>query len=315
MVSAAGQPGGEAGTREVWKRRQHPDLKEVNMNHSLSMIGLSKTTLRSMNRSFAAAILRGFAIAMFCGLAASVALANSEARSFCNDTGVPANDWHVMVRGGAANLNYVTSNGLAPSFSPMPTSNATAGGGPYNGGTLSGGNVPIGGCVSVTYGYNALTPGHLDWYWTNNGNQIGVLHRDGQQWYFSVSNVHNGFGNVTVTVANTSNQDAQYNNFEAGTSASDPTFGPFSFDPGQIPSPSDIDTGPTNFTVPAGGFQVFSFFDVFVDLHLDAYGDVNLPNDSFYQLTSQTTPEPSTLLLLGSGLVGIGGLLRTRMPS
>ena len=273
---------------------------------------LSRVSIRLIGYVAFATIRRGVAIAMFCGLAAAVAFANSEARSFCNDTGVPANDWHVTVRGGANNLNYVRSDGLAPTFTPMPTSNAQAGGGPYNGGTLSGGNVPKGGCVSVNYGYNALTPGNLDWYWTDNGNQIGVLHRDGQQWYFSVSNVHNGFGDVTITVANTSNQDAQYRNFEAGTSATDPTFGPWSFDPGQIPSPSDIYMGPTDFTVPAGGFRAFSFFDVFVDIHLDAYGDISLPNDSFFQLTSQT-PEPGTLGLLGIGLAGCATMIRRKL--
>jgi len=276
------------------------------------MSPLSGSVARLTRSRLIVPTLRALAVAMLCGLSAASAHANSEARSFCNDTGVPANDWHVMVRGGANNLNYVTSNGLAPSFSPMPNSNAKAGGGPYSGGTLSGGNVPVGGCVSVTYGYDNLTPGHLDWNWTSNGNQIGVIHRDGQQWYFSVSNVHNGFGDVRVTVVNTSNQDAQYNNFEAGTSNADPTFGPFSFDPGQIPSPSDIYMGPTDFTLPAGDFRVFSFFDVFVDLNLDAYATVNLPNDSFFQLTSQT-PEPSSLLLLGSGLAGVGGMLRKRM--
>ena len=217
-----------------------------------------------------------------------------------------------MVRGGANNLNYVRSDGLAPTFTPMPDSNAQAGGGPYNGGTLQGGNVPVGGCVSVNYGYNALTPGNLDWYWTNNGNQVGILHRDGQQWTFSVSNVHNGFGNVTVTVANTSNQDAQYSHFEAGTSADDPTYGPWSFDPGEIPSPSDIYLAPTNFTVPAGQFRIFSFFDVFVDVHLDAYGDINLPNDSFFQLTDQT-PEPGSLGLWGIGLAGCVATLRRKL--
>jgi hypothetical protein len=262
--------------------------------------------------SIVAAILRGVAIAVFCGVGAAAAYANSEARSFCNDTTVQVNDWHVMVRGGANNLNYVRSDGLAPTFTPMPNSNAQAGGGPYNGGTLKGGNVPAGGCVSVNYGYNALTPGNLDWYWTNNGNQVGILHRDGQQWTFSVSSVHNGFGNVTVTVANTSNQDAQYSNFEAGTSAEDPTYGPWSFDPGKIPSPSDIYLAPTNFTVPAGQFRVFSFFDVFVDVHLDAYGDINLPNDSFFQLTDQT-PEPGSLGLLGIGLAGCAATLRRKL--
>lgn len=199
-----------------------------------------------------------------------------------------------------------------PHFTPMPHTDAPVGGGPYNGGTLTGGNVPIGGCVSVNYGYNALTPGNLDWYWTNDGNQVGLLHKDGQQWYFSVSNLHNGHGDVTITVANTSNQDAEYHNFEAGTSAEDPTYGPWSFDPGEIPSPSDIYMGPTDFTVPAGQFRIYSFFDVFVDLHLDAYGDITLPGESFFQLTDQS-PEPGSLGLLGIGLAGCAATLRRKL--
>ena len=87
----------------------------------------------------------------------------------------------------------------------MPNSNATQGNGPYNGGTLSGGNVPNGGCISVNYGYDQLTPGNLDWHWTDNGIQVGVQHQDGQRWHFTVSNVHNGFGDVTLTMQNTSN--------------------------------------------------------------------------------------------------------------
>jgi len=249
-----------------------------------------------------------------CLLPATMTFANSEARSFCNDTGGAANDWHVLVRNGAANLNYVTSNGLSPSFTPMSTTSAPSGGGPYNNGTLTGGNVPNGGCISVTYGYNALSPGNLDWYWTNNGTQVGKLHKDGQQWYFSVSNYNPSThqGDVLVTIQNTSNEDAAYSNFVVGTSDDDPDFGPFSFDPGTIPSPSDIYEPPANFTVNAGGAKFLSFFDVFVDLNLDAYGSVSLPDESFYQLESQKAPEPGSLLLIGSGLLSLLGIKRKR---
>ena len=280
------------------------------MKPNRAKLALSRKVISIVRHSSRA----GVVLALLCSFTATLGYANSEARSFCNDTGAPTNDWHVLVRNGAPNLNYVRSDGLAPTFAPMPNSNAPAGGGPYNGATLSGGNVPAGGCVSVNYGYNALTPGNLDWYWTNNGNQVGKLHKDGQQWYFSVSNAHSGVGDVKLTIVNTSVEDAQYSNFEAGTTPTDETFGPWSFDPGQIPSPSDIYVGPTDFTVPAGQFRVYSFFDVFVDLHLEAYGNVTLPDESFFQLTDQI-PEPGSVGLLGIGIAGCAAILRRRLSS
>ena len=280
------------------------------MNHSLCCGGESKAATIRPSLSFVALV-------MLCCVTVTMAHADSESRSFCNNTGQLVNDWHVMVRGGANTLNYVTSNGLAPSYTPMTSNSSNPAGGPYNNATLTGGNVPIfgpGNCVSVTYGYNG-NPGHLDWYWTNNGNQVGQVQKDGQQWFFSVSNYNPGthHGDVIVTEVNTSTDDAHYSNFEVGTTDGDPDFGPWTVDPGQIPSPSDIYEPPTSFDVPAGGFHISSFFDVFIDLNLDAYGDISLPNESFYQMDSVNTPEPGSLILMGTGLLGLAGVIRRRV--
>ena len=62
-------------------------------------------------------------------LASQVAKGNSvEARSFANDTGGVVNDWHVHVRDGSNNLISVVSNGLGPTYTPMPTSTLPGGG-------------------------------------------------------------------------------------------------------------------------------------------------------------------------------------------
>src|SRR5689334_8794025 len=106
------------------------------------------------------------------------------ARSFLNDTGVVVNDWHVFERNGNNTIVTLVSNGLGPTYTPMPMTTQPAGSAAANQATLSGGNVPNGGHVSVTItvpdGGLLGNTGFLDWNWTNNGVQVGPVHRNAQ---------------------------------------------------------------------------------------------------------------------------------------
>src|SRR5215471_20814144 len=114
-------------------------------------------------------------------------------RSFLNDLGpaVVVNDWHVFERNGNNAIVTLVSNGLAPTYTPMPATTQPAGNAAANQATLSGGgNVPNGGHVSVTItvpnGGLLGNTGFLDWYWTNAGAQVGPVHRNAQAIFASL---------------------------------------------------------------------------------------------------------------------------------
>src|SRR5215471_13858839 len=93
-------------------------------------------------------------------------------RSFLNDLGpaVVVNDWHVFERNGNNAIVTLVSNGLAPTYTPMPATTQPAGNAAANQATLSGGgNVPTGDmsalrsrCLTVAY---LVTPAS----WTGTG--------------------------------------------------------------------------------------------------------------------------------------------------
>jgi hypothetical protein len=70
--------------------------------------------------------------------------------------------------------------------------------------------------------------------------------------------------------------------------------------------PSNPSTGQATISDAGGGlFRINSFFDVFTDLSLD-HGPF-VPASKSDRLTGQVTPEPTSLVLLGLGALGLGG--------
>ena len=82
-------------------------------------------------------------------------------------------------------------------------------------------------------------------------------------------------------------------------------------------SPNFASTGSTTITNEGGGlFRIDSFFDVFTDLSLDG-GQTWTPSSGpgpggSTVMTLETTPEPSTILLLGAGCLALGMVSRKR---
>jgi hypothetical protein len=72
-------------------------------------------------------------------------------------------------------------------------------------------------------------------------------------------------------------------------------------DPG---TPSVGQTTETN--LGGGNFQISSFFDIFTDLSVDGGATWTPATGSTHMTLGPTTPEPSTVLLLGLGLAAIG---------
>lgn len=251
----------------------------------------------------------------FEGIALAVAFtvpagAATLAKSFCNGTGGAVNDWHVFERGGNATLVTVVSNGLAPVYTPMPATTQAA---PpaANQATLSGGNVPAGGCISVTMtvpdGGLIGNTGVLDWYWTNGGNQVGPVHTNAQAIFASLTSMTGpNTGNIVVTATNDSSSTADYSNFQFGTSAQSVAPPDYSEFPPPPPSGETVLIPPTSFTIGPGQTETFTLSNVQISSFFDVFTDLSVGGDSLFQFQEGAIPEPSGVFLCASAIACIG---------